>query len=368
MKISRELWQQINPLLTDAFELDGQAREAWLHGRGAHLGESSNARRNAERAAALMDAVEVRTPKNINILREHLVLALFLGRLTLEAGDAGGAKETAKAANIAERITRLSGADFGDHRNLGATLAECGGILAVVKDDHAAAAIQLARAVDILETLVRENPSDILTRARLAYAYERAALGAEVTGKNEQRPRAIELFENSIATTESLLRDDAANLSHQQTLIKRYNNAARAMLKFGDRKGARDTAVKGSTLATRLEAADPRNVGNATMQVSALATAADIENKSGQFDHAIALARESIAANARLSPETRTGLIVRESVIGAMRTLGLANCRLAEKQSQPRTRRVGLLKEAHAMLVESRAFKRELVERGIDGR
>ena len=32
MNISRELWQQINPLLTDAFELDGQAREAWLQG------------------------------------------------------------------------------------------------------------------------------------------------------------------------------------------------------------------------------------------------------------------------------------------------------------------------------------------------
>ena len=32
LNISRELWQQINPLLTDAFELDGQAREAWLQG------------------------------------------------------------------------------------------------------------------------------------------------------------------------------------------------------------------------------------------------------------------------------------------------------------------------------------------------
>ena len=337
-------------------------------GRGAHLGESSNARRNAERAAALLDAVEVREPNNINILREHRVLALFLGRLTLEAGDAGGVKETEKAANIAEKITRLPGADFGDRRNLGATLAEYGGILAVVKDDHAAATVQLARAVDILEVLVRENPADVLTRARLAYAYERAALAAEVTGKKEQRPRAIELFEKSIATTESLIRDDAANLSHQQTLVKRYNNAARAMLKFGDRNGARDKAAKGSALAARLVAADPGNVGNATMQVSALATAADIENKSGQFDHAIALAREAVSANARLSPETRTGLIVRESVIGAMRTQGLANCGLAEKQSQPRTRRVGLLKEAHALLVASRAFKQELVERGIDGR
>ena len=337
-------------------------------GRGAHLGESSVALRNAERAAALLDAVEQRAPNNINILREHRVLALFLGRLTLEAGDADGIRETEKAANIAEKITRLPGADFGDRRNLGATLAEYGGILAVVKDDHAAAATQLARAVDILEALVRENPADLLTRARLAYAYERAAIGAEVSGKTVQRSRAIELFKKSIATTESLIHDDAENLSHQQTLVKRYNNAAHAMLKFGERNEARDTAAKGNALAVRLVTADPGNVGNATMRVSALATAADIENKSGQFENAIALAREAIAANARLPQETRAGLIVRESVIGAMRSLGEANCALAENVSPSSARRINLLKEAHTLLVQSRAFKRELVDRKIDAR
>lgn len=337
-------------------------------GRGAHLGESSVARRNAERAAALLDAVQLRAPNNINILREHRVLALFLGRLTLEAGDADGIRETEKAANIAEKITRLPGADFGDRRNLGATLAEYGGILAVVKDDHAAAATQLARAVDILEALVRENPADLLTRARLAYAYERAAIGAEVSGKTVQRSRAIELFKKSIATTESLIHDDAENLSHQQTLVKRYNNAAHAMLKFGERNEARDTAAKGNALAVRLVTADPGNVGNATMRVSALATAADIENKSGQFENAIALAREAIAANARLPQETRAGLIVRESVIGAMRSLGEANCALAENVSPSSARRINLLKEAHTLLVQSRAFKRELVDRKIDAR
>ena len=337
-------------------------------GRGAHLGESSVALRNAERAAALLDAVELRAPNNINILREHRVLALFLGRLTLEAGDADGIRETEKAANIAEKITRLPGADFGDRRNLGATLAEYGGILAVVKDDHAAAATQLARSVDILEALVREKPADLLTRARLAYAYERAAIGAEVSGKTVQRSRAIELFKKSIATTELLIHDDAENLSHQQTLVKRYNNAAHAMLKFGERNEARDTAAKGNALAVRLVTADPGNVGNATMRVSALATAADIENKSGQFENAIALAREAIAANARLPQETRAGLIVRESVIGAMRSLGEANCALAENVSQSSARRINLLKEAHSLLLQSRAFKRELVDRKIDAR
>ena len=30
MKISRELWQQINPLLTDALDMEKSAREAWI--------------------------------------------------------------------------------------------------------------------------------------------------------------------------------------------------------------------------------------------------------------------------------------------------------------------------------------------------
>ena len=31
MKISREVWQQINPLLTDALDMEKSAREAWIH-------------------------------------------------------------------------------------------------------------------------------------------------------------------------------------------------------------------------------------------------------------------------------------------------------------------------------------------------
>ena len=79
-------------------------------------------------------------------------------------------------------------------------------------------------------------------------------------------------------------------------------------------------------------------------------------------------ARESIAANARLPAETRAGLITRESVVGAMRSLGCANCALAEQTSRPREQRIKLLKEAQSLLTQSRAFKQELVDRKIDAR
>ncbi|MEQ1516560.1 MAG: serine/threonine-protein kinase [Usitatibacteraceae bacterium] len=337
-------------------------------GRGAHLGEIGSARRNAERAASLLEAVEARTPDNISILREHRVLALLLGRLALEAGDANGVKESEKAASIAERIIRLPGAETTDRRNLGATLAEYGGILAVVKDDHAGAAEQLARAIEILEALAQESPADVLTRARLAYAYERAATAVDVSGRREELPRASELFRKSIATTETVIRDDATNLLHSQSLVKRYNNAARLLLKLSDWNGARTYAAKARVVAERLAAADAKDIGAATMLVSVLATASEAERRDGHFERAIELARESIAADARLPAETRAGLIIRENVTGAMRGLGAANCAMSAQIPKADPRHAKLLKEARALLLQSRAFKQELVERKIDAR
>jgi tRNA A-37 threonylcarbamoyl transferase component Bud32/tetratricopeptide (TPR) repeat protein len=354
-----------------ALEVAGAYRKlAEIRGdtRAAHLGDPLNARRYAERAAKLLEALEAREPDNIQALREHRVVALLLGRLRLEGGDSGGVEETAKAAGIAEKITRLPGATIDDRRNLGATLAQWGGILAVVKDDHVAAATQLARAVEYLEALVRDKPGDLLSRADLAYAYERSAMAAEVTGKDEQLPLAFALLEKSIATTESVIRDDGARASRRQTLAKRFNNAARVKLRLGDVDGARDNAAKGLALIERLTAEDPRNVENASVLAGAFAMSSDIEYRAGRYERAIELARESIAVDARLPAETRAGLIVRENVVGAKRSLGTSSCAMSEKGSQPLSRRMALLKEGHALLVESRAFKRELVDRGIDAR
>lgn len=336
--------------------------------RSAHLGDPAGARRNAERAAALLEAVEAREPDNIKVLREHRVVALLLGRLRLEGGDSSGVNETARAAGIAEKITRLPGAAIDDRRNLGATLAEYGGILAVVKDDHVAAAAQLARALEYLESLVRENPGDLVARANLAYAYERAATAAEVTGKAELLPRAVELAEKSIATTLSVVQEDGGRASRRQTLAKRYNNAARVTMRLGDVEGARDKAVQGRALVERLAAEDPRNVENATLLAGALAMESDIEYRGGRYERAMELARASIAVDARLPAEVRAGLIVRENVVGAKRSLGASACALSGNQSQPLAQRIALVKEAHSLLSESRTFKRELVERGIDAR
>ena len=337
--------------------------------RGAHLGESGTARRNAERAALLLDGVLAQAPDNITALRERRVLALLLGRMILESGDAAGIGETERAVQVAEKITSLPDAELADRRNLGATLAEYGGMLAVVKADHAAADRQLARAISYLEALAQNNPADVLSRARLAYAYERAAMAAEVSGMAARLPQAITLFDKSIAATETVMRDDPANLSHTQTIVKRYNNAARASLKLGDVHGAAEKATRGLALVENLVTADAQNVGNRTMLVSLLSTASDVDYKAGAFGKSIALARDAIAADSKLPDQTREGLIVRESLAGAWRTLGAASCAwaiAADISGTATAQREGMRNEGRKYLRQSRAFKQELVDRRID--
>lgn len=315
---------------------------------------------------ALLFAAQAADPDNIDVLREHRVVALLLGRLTLESGDRGGVRESRRAAEMAERIATLPQATTEDRRNLGATLAELGGILAVVSDDHPGAAKALSRSVEILETLAREHPNDIPVRASLAYAYERSAIAAETTGDPAQVPHAISMADRSVAATESLVRDDPARMSYAETLVKRLNNAAQVKLGAGDLAGARITSSRGNAFAQRLVAADPRNVGNRVNLMSSLATSSDIALRSGQYDEAVRHARATLVAHEGLPPEIRANLIVRDQMNGAKRVLGTALCRPQAGGSKPRP--AALVREARTLLQESRAFKQELIDRGIDAR
>ena len=335
--------------------------------KGAHLGDRPGARRYASRADKLLEEALAAAPGDIDILREQRVVALLMGRLRLEDGEAGGVDETARGARIAEAVARHPQAGLADRRNLGATHAEYGGILAVVRDDHAAAAVELAHGVQILEALVAEQPGDVASRVSLAYAYERAAMGAEATGQAAQLPRSLALIERSIETMQSAVRDEPDRLVHLQTLVKLHNSASRVKLATGDVDGARHQTAQSRALAERLVAEDPRNVSHKLGLVSVLAMGSDIEQRSGRRDEAIRLARAAIAAFGELTPEFRSNLIVRDQVDTAKRAFGASVCspRVAAPPPPPHA---ALVREARALLLESRTFKQELVDRGIDAR
>nr|MBP8120465.1 hypothetical protein [Burkholderiales bacterium] len=191
------------------------------------------------------------------------------------------------------------------------------------------------------------------------------------TREAAQLPQAIVWLEKSIAATEALARDEPDNNLHSQVLAKRYNNVARVKMKvdaIDGPGGARDYASGAQALVERLVRSDTGNVGDASALAGVLATASSIENAAGQPVRAAALARQAIAADARLPAETRSGLIVRENLAEAWRALGVSQCALANRADAQSTQRRELVSAALALLAQARAFKQELVERKIDAR
>ena len=151
-------------------------------------------------------------------------------------------------------------------------------------------------------------------------------------------------------------------MSHSESLVKRLNNAAQIKLGAGDLAGAQAATGRGRTLVQQLVAQDPRNVANKVNLMSSLSTSSDIALRAGRNDEAIRFARATIEAHAALPPENRANLIVRDQVNGAKRVLARAVCVPGSKPPAP------LVREAQVLLQESRAFKQELIDRGIDAR
>ncbi|MEQ1515215.1 MAG: serine/threonine-protein kinase [Usitatibacteraceae bacterium] len=333
----------------------------------SYSGETGSAKQNVERARAILEPLALREPENIRVLREQRALALLSARLGTTAGD-DGLPETEKAVRIAEGIVRLSGAEFADRRNLGETLAEYGWSLAVVKSDRSAASVQLKRAIEVLETLIRDQPGDLLARASLARAYARASIGVELNGEYADLPRAIELTEKSIATLEALVRDEPGNKSHLLSLVKGYSNQAESMQGYGDGKGASANIEKAREEGRRLLNAEPSNAAYALAYIRVLAVSSKVEYGHGRYERAVEYAREALAVQSGMSAEAREGAQVRANVAAARSQIGRARYELARSATLPSSRRLEYLKEARAQYVLSRAFRQELVTRKIDAK
>lgn len=187
-----------------------------------------------------------------------------------------------------------------------------------------------------------------------------------MNSKNEALPRAIELTEKSIATLETLVRDDAGNKSHLLSLVKGYSNQAESMQQFGDSKGASINIEKAREQGRRLLAVEPANAAYALTYVRVLAVSSKVEYAQRRFEQAVEYAREAIAVHSRMSAEAREGAQVRANVASARSQIGRARYELARNTALPLSRRVEYIKEARAQYLLSRAFRQELVDRKID--
>src|SRR6185312_12396576 len=119
-------------------------------------------------------------------------------------------------------------------------------------------------------------------------------------------------------------------------------------------------------LGARVVSREPGNRENVVSQLRALAVASGIEYARAFPDRAVARGTEAFALYATLPEDVRKGLRVRAQVATANSYVGAARLVQAGEPRRASTRRLALARDARAHLVESRAFRQELIDRGID--
>ena len=332
----------------------------------SNLGEPAAARLHAEKSRSLLAGLEAQSPRDIRVLRERRATEQLLARILKDSGDPSAMAASEETVRIAERIVDLSGATAEDRRSLALALADHAINLAVIRSDYAAAIAPITRATEFLESLYRANPADLKTKANLGSAYERASIITELGRSDGYLPRAIELLRKSIAMTEELARDEPLNQAHEQALIKRYANVTDSQMENRDLPSATASIDRALELGARVVAREPGNTENVVSRLRALAIASGIESARGSHERAVSRGREALALFAMLPEEVRKGLRVRAQVATAKSYIGAAQLAQAGEVSQPVSRRLALAREARSRLVESRAFRQELIDRNID--
>jgi len=220
-------------------------------------------------------------------------------------------------------------------------LGEFGGILAWSRTTTRRA-VQLGRAVEVLEALVREGRKTF-PPARVSPTHTSAPpwVPRRRAGTNNCRGDRV---------TRQIHRDDGIRRARRcvalvacATLVKRYNNAARVKLKVGDVQGSREMATKARALVERWS--------------DDLATSATYRCSPGcwrweqyraQGSHTKRLSRSRGSRSPRMRGCRRRRAIDRARQRRRREALpGWSACVLAKAGLQPVSRRRALLEEAH---------------------
>jgi hypothetical protein len=236
----------------------------------------------------------------------------------------------------------------------------------VEKSDPVAAIVPIARALEYFETLVAQNPSHEAYRSNLAGMYERASIITEMSGRPEDLPPAIALLEKGIATNEVLARDFPNNTTHAQSLLKSYANIAGTLKENNELKSARAYSAKGIGIGKQLVAASPGDSGVSMSYFRTLVVASSVEQAAGAGERSLQIARDALAQYAQLPLDMRKGLHARGNLAALHGDMAIASMHLADNAKLPASKRLALLGEARALLVQSRAFRQELVDRQMD--
>ena len=334
--------------------------------QNANVGEAGAGRRHAQKSVALLEALDREDPRDLATLRELRAAKSLLARLLKDAGDPAAMPTREAAVSVAERAAALPAATLDDRREHAAAIADLAVDMAVVNSEHAAARVLVGKATDMLDALEREAPGDRAVRDAQASAYERASIIVEQSTRLEDYPRSIEFMQRSVDITESLYRDDPLDQRFEQGLVKRLTTLAQAQHQVGDLAVAAGNLARARDLGAAAWSREPANAANAVAYLRALAVSVSVEQGLGHDESAIAIGREVEALEAKLPESTRTGLRVRANVATARAYAGFAYLALAESSKGAGSQRLATARQARSLLVASRAFRQELVDRNVD--
>ncbi len=327
----------------------------------ANTGNLAAAIGNYEKAKGLFVTLERLKPDDIATIREHRKLSYALARGYFVLANPRWEPEIAEALRLAERMAVLPGATTSDRAQLASTLVEKAHLVSLMTGRSPDVEATMARAIALLEALVREAPRQVDLREALAGAYSRAGKIQADTGRTAQSAReASKNFRKALAIVRELraeFPDDARKLSIE---LDNISVLAAVLILAGDYREADRTIGEALGISRGLVVKDPKNVSHVADLMTHLNVATQAAWNLGDNPRAIRLGREVLAHGARLPAQARSSRHVRYALVEAKVYIGYALLAEARKGSFDRGDRLARLREARSLFSDGFAFLAEV--------
>jgi tetratricopeptide (TPR) repeat protein/predicted Ser/Thr protein kinase len=316
----------------------------------ANKGDVAASIANFEKAKGLFIELERLKSDDVAWMRQHRALSYALARAYFLKPDPRWRAEIDEAVRIAERISARPGASPNDRSLVAISMGEKAHLTSLVAGTTPETMATLARAIAILEPLVREAPEDFELRKSLVGLYTRTGKALAQAPTLEE---ALAYFRKAIALAGQLPADPRTQ-SHEEIVL-----LAEALTLLGRYGEAEQAIAEARRLSEAAIAADPSNPTLLADHVDILADAGKIALRLGDPARAARLDREALALTLRLPPAVQKTRDSRKSVALTKFELAYALLVSAGPAGGDRNKRLASLHEARALLGDVARFIEE---------
>ena len=310
-----------------------------------NLGDTQGAEQSYERSLAISSALATADKRDT---KAQLYLARSfqsLGEVLPLLGKGGeGAVNLRKAAEIFEPLVRNSPKD----RQLRIQLADCyqslGDLLGHSElqnlGDRAGALESYRKGLAVFETIAADNAKDVAGKGGIAVM--RTRIG-DMQMANGDLSAALEDYRVALDRAESLVADDPKNDRFQRILALCNRKIADVEGQRGNFKAALQNAIKASEINQALAAADPDNAQASMNFALSLTTTADLMSKTGDQQVALAKYRQVVAILEKRSKAAPDDVFINGRLGESLISLGGALTKQSDKEEARKATSRGLV-------------------------